>query len=129
MHNGGGAYRHCGMYSPPLPLGDEFGRGEGYGYSGGRYGSGYHRYYDLPLRRRPGGTAYGGFGVLRRHGPLGRAGRGLGMGMSNGGVAPGGALGVGGFDFDDASTVPAAPDTLWPPQHSPWQRYDRKWCR
>jgi len=39
---------------------------------------------------------------------------GLGMGMSNGRAAPGGALGVGGFDFDDASPQfpPAPPDTL-----------------
>jgi len=38
--------------------------------------------------------------------------RGLGMGMSNGGAAPGGVLGVGGFDFDDASPqFPAAPET------------------
>jgi len=36
---------------------------------------------------------------------------GLGMGMSNGRAAPGGALGVGGFDFDDASPhFPVAPD-------------------
>jgi hypothetical protein len=37
--------------------------------------------------------------------------RGLGMRMSNGGAAPGGALGVGGFEFDDASPqFPAASD-------------------
>jgi len=44
---------------------------------------------------------------------FGGAVRGLGMGMSNGGAAPGGVLGVGGFDFNDASPqFPAAPDTL-----------------
>jgi len=44
---------------------------------------------------------------------FGGAVRGLGMGMSNGSAAPGGVLGVGGFDFDDASLqFPAAPDTL-----------------
>ena len=61
MHNGGGAY---GMYPPPPPLGAEFGQGEGYGYYGGRYGRGGHSYDDLPLGRRPGGAAYGGFSVL-----------------------------------------------------------------
>jgi len=82
MHNGGGAYRYCGMYSPPPPPGGEFGQGEGYGYYGGRYGGGGRSYDDLPLGRRPGGATYGGLGVLRRHGPLGGAVRGLGMGMS-----------------------------------------------
>jgi len=62
--------------------------------------------------------------------------RGLGMGMSNGGAAPGSALGVGEFDFGDASPqFPAASDTLRGdslyglPRRWPWQRYDRKWCR
>jgi len=67
MHNGG-AYRHCGIHSPPPALGGEFGHGEGYGYYGGRYGGGYD---DLPLGRHPSGAAYGGFSVLRRHGLLG----------------------------------------------------------
>jgi len=34
------------------------------------------------------------------------------MGMSNGGAAPGGTLGVGGFDFDDASKSPLRPITF-----------------
>jgi len=80
---------------------------------GGGYGGGYGGYDDLPLDRRPGGAAYGGFGTFRQHGPLGGAVCGLVMGMSNGSAAPGGVLGVGGFDFDDASPqFPAAPDTL-----------------
>jgi hypothetical protein len=44
---------------------------------------------------------------------FGGAVRGLGMGMSNGGGAPGSALCVGGFEFDDASPqFPAASDIL-----------------
>jgi len=34
---------------------------------------------------------------------FGGAVRGLGIGMSNGGAAPGGTLGVGRFGFDDVS--------------------------
>jgi len=37
-------------------------------------------------------------------GRFGGAAQGLGMGMSNGGAVPGGALGVGGFEFE--FTVP-----------------------
>ena len=41
----------------------------------------------------------------------GGAVRGLGIGMSNGGAAPGGTLGVGRFEFDDVSAqFPATPD-------------------
>ena len=44
---------------------------------------------------------------------FGGAVRGLGMGMSNGCAAPGGVLGVGAFNFDNASPqFPAAPDSL-----------------
>ena len=44
---------------------------------------------------------------------FGGAVRGLGMGVSNGGAASGGALGAGGFDFDDVSPqFPAGSDTL-----------------
>jgi hypothetical protein len=44
---------------------------------------------------------------------FGGAGRGLGIGLSNGGAAPGCALGGGGFEFDDASPqFPAASDIL-----------------
>ena len=56
--------------------------------------------------------------------------------MNNRGAAPGSALGVGEFDFDDASPqFLAAPDTLRGdslyglPKRWVWQRYDRKWCR
>jgi hypothetical protein len=82
----------------------------------GPYGSGYGGgggYDDLPLGRGAGGAAYGGFGGYDSMDRFGGAGRGLGMGMSNGGAAPGGALGVGGFEFDDASPqFPAASDIL-----------------
>ena len=50
----------------------------------------------------------------------------LGMGMSNRGAAPSGALGVGGFDFDGASTItrcaryPSWRLTLQPPQRWQW---------
>ena len=38
--------------------------------------------------------------------------RGLGMGMSNRGGAPGGTLGVGRFEFDDASPLSLAETLL-----------------
>lgn len=80
-------------------------------YAGG-YGSASGGYDDLPLGRGAGGATYG-FGGYDGMDRFGGAGRGLGMGMSNGGTAPGGALGVGGFEFDDASPqFPAASDIL-----------------
>jgi hypothetical protein len=64
-------------------------------------------YDDLPLGRGTGGA--GGFGGYDGMDRFGGAVRVLGMGMSNGGAAPGGALGVGGFEFDDVSLqFPAA---------------------
>ena len=79
-------------------------------YAGGYSGNGYD---DLPLGRGAGSAAYGGFGGYDGMDRFGGAGRGLGMGMSNGGTAPGGTLGVGGFEFDDASPqFPAASDIL-----------------
>jgi len=57
----------------------------------------------------------------------------LGMGMSNGGGAPGGTLGVGRFEFDDASPqFPATSDvprgdSSIAPQPWPRQRDDWKW--
>lgn len=80
-------------------------------YGGGYSGSG--GYDDLPLSRGASGATYGGFGGYDGMDRFGGAGRGLGMGMSNGSAAPGGALGVGGFEFDDASPqFPAASDIL-----------------
>jgi len=67
----------------------------GYGGGGG--------YDDLPLGRHTGGAAYGGFGGHNDMDRFGDVVWGLGMGMSNGGGAPGGTLGVGRFEFDDAS--------------------------
>jgi len=135
MHNGGGAYRHCRIYSPPPPLGGEFGHGEGYGYGyyGGRYGGGGRGYDDFPLGRHPRGASYGGLACYDGMDCLVGTVRGLGIGMNNGGAAPGSALGVGEFDFGDASPqFPAAPDTLRGdslyglPKRWPWQRYNRK---
>ena len=80
---------------------------------GGGYGGGGGGYDDLPLGRGTSGAVYGGFGGYDGMDRFGGAGRGLGMGMSNGGAAPGGVLGVGGFEFDDASPqFPAASDIL-----------------
>lgn len=80
-------------------------------YGGGYSGSG--GYDDLPLGRGASGATYGGFGGYDSMDRFSGAGRGLGMGMSNGSAAPGGALGVGGFEFDDASPqFPAASDIL-----------------
>jgi len=67
----------------------------------------------LPLDRDPGCAAYGGFGGYGSVDRFGGAVRGLGIGISNGGTSPGGVLGVGGFEFDDASPqFPAASDIL-----------------
>jgi hypothetical protein len=64
-------------------------------------------YDDLLLGRGTGGA--GGFDGCDGMDRFGGAVWGLGMGMSNGGAAPGGALGVGGFEFDDVSLqFPAA---------------------
>jgi len=80
---------------------------------GGKYGVGGSGYVDLPsivvlvVLPMEDLEFYDGmdrFGVAVRE---------LRIGVSNGGVTPGGALGVGGFDFDDVSPqFPAAPDTL-----------------
>ena len=53
----------------------------------------------MPLGRGTGGTAYGGFGGHDGMDRLGGDAPGLGIGMSNGGAA----LGVGRFEFDNAS--------------------------
>jgi len=67
--------------------------------------------YDLPLGRGTGGAAYGGFGDHNGMDRFGGTVRGLGMGMSNGGGASGGTLGVGRFESDDASPqFPATSD-------------------
>jgi len=57
----------------------------------------------LPLGRGTGVAAYGGFGGHNGMDRFGGTVWGFGTGMSNGGGAPGGTLGVGGFKFDDAS--------------------------
>jgi len=78
-------------------------------YGGGGGGS----YDDLPLDRDPSCATYGGFGGYDSIDCFGGAVRGLGTGISNGGTPPGGVLGVGGFEFDDASPqFPAASDIL-----------------
>jgi len=68
MYNGGGAYGHCGMYSPPPPLGDEFGPSEGCGYYDGRYGGD-------PAQGYRGGMGMG-------HAAYGGAGAGAGLGWA-----------------------------------------------
>ena len=79
---------------------------------GGGYGGGVGGYDDLPLGRGAGGAVYGGFGGYDGTDRLGGAGRALGVGFSNGAIAPT-VLGVGGFEFDDASPqFPAASDIL-----------------
>jgi len=78
----------------------------GYGGGGG--------HDDLPLGRGTGGAAFGGFSGHNDMDRFSGAVRGLGrMGMSNGGGAPGGTLGIGRFEFDDASPqFPATSDVL-----------------
>jgi hypothetical protein len=64
MHNGGGAYGHGAMYPPPPPppRGNEFGRGDGYGYYGGGYGGHPAQGYGGGMGMGPAGYGTAGVG-------------------------------------------------------------------
>jgi hypothetical protein len=94
--HGGGMGMGCAAYRAGIGVGAKQ-SSVFYDHFFGTYGSGGGSYDNLPLGR---GATLWKIWRLKRHGG---AGRGLGIGLSNGGAAPGCAFGVGGFNFDNGS--------------------------